>query len=156
MGTRNLTMVIDKEGTTRVAQYCQYDGYPGGQGEIALVAISEMNLDVFNKKLQNCSFLTEEEAKVLDDNYEKSMEEMPWLDRDWGAKILNGIYKGELIKTHYRDPDILLKVNIEKLIDSSEFAADSLFCEWAYVIDLQKVTFEVYKGFPIQFRIVGI
>jgi hypothetical protein len=28
-----------------------------------------------------------------------------------------------------------------------EFAADSLFCEWAYVIDLDKDVFEVYRGF---------
>ena len=33
------------------------------------------------------------------------------------------------------------------LEDDINFAADSLFCEWAYVIDLDKRTFEVYEGF---------
>lgn len=28
-----------------------------------------------------------------------------------------------------------------------EFAQDSLFCEWAYVIDFDTNTFEVYRGF---------
>ena len=28
-----------------------------------------------------------------------------------------------------------------------DFAADSLFCEWGYVIDFDKETFEIYKGF---------
>ena len=33
------------------------------------------------------------------------------------------------------------------LEDNINFAADSLCCEWAYVIDLDKRTFEVYEGF---------
>ena len=33
------------------------------------------------------------------------------------------------------------------LNDDINFAADSLFCEWAYVIDLDKSTFEAYVGF---------
>jgi hypothetical protein len=37
--------------------------------------------------------------------------------------------------------------NITKLKDDSEFAAESLMCEWAYVVDLDNTTFEVYKGF---------
>jgi hypothetical protein len=33
------------------------------------------------------------------------------------------------------------------MIDSSEFPTDSLFCEYAYVFDLDKGIFEVYVGF---------
>jgi hypothetical protein len=33
------------------------------------------------------------------------------------------------------------------MIDYHEFALDSLFCEWAYVIDLDREVFEVYEGF---------
>lgn len=33
------------------------------------------------------------------------------------------------------------------MIDNHDFLADSLFCEWAYIVNLDDSTFEVYKGF---------
>ena len=37
--------------------------------------------------------------------------------------------------------------NVRDLCNSIDFVADSLFCEYAYVIDLDKEVLEVYKGF---------
>ena len=43
---------------------------------------------------------------------------------------------------------LILEANETLLVNKDlEFAADSLFCEWCYVVDLDKKTFEVYKGF---------
>jgi hypothetical protein len=33
------------------------------------------------------------------------------------------------------------------MIDSKGFLSDSLFCEWAYIINLDKEVLEVYEGF---------
>jgi len=61
----------------------------------------------------------------------KFEQKYPGLHRDTGSAILEMIYKGE----------------VTELQNSLSFVNDSLWCEWAYVIDLDKNTFEVYEGF---------
>lgn len=56
----------------------------------------------------------------------------PENSRDIGAKILQIIYEAE---------------KPLKLVNSLDFAANSLFCEWAYVVDLDNNKLEVYEGF---------
>lgn len=146
MGTRNLTMVISG-GKTKVAQYGQWDGYPEGQGLTALNFLRNNDLKRFQAQLEKVRFQTKADEKKLDafmesigskdgwltmEQAEKYKKEFPLLTRDNGAGILeliNGLKKKTFIH------------------DSSNFAADSLFCEWAYVIDFDKNTFEVYEGF---------
>jgi hypothetical protein len=36
------------------------------------------------------------------------------------------------------------------MIDSANFLEDSLFCEWAYIINLDEKTLEIYKGYNKQ------
>ncbi len=157
MGTRNLTIVIEN-GTHKLAQYAQWDGYPEGQGLTALDfcrehLASDGGRATFNEKLNMVRFVDSEEYKKFWDsigvdlsnkdwvNMEESIrfdKKYPYFSRDIGAKILSYIWNA--------DDEVLTS-------DSYDFAADSLFCEWAYVIDLDKKTFEVYKGFnkaPLQ------
>lgn len=37
--------------------------------------------------------------------------------------------------------------NVKHMIDASDFICDSLFCEWAYIVNLDTDKLEVYKGF---------
>lgn len=37
--------------------------------------------------------------------------------------------------------------NVSHMIDGHTFLKDSLFCEWAYIIDLDEMVLRVYKGF---------
>lgn len=147
MGTRNLTMVISN-GQTKIAQYGQWDGYPGGQGATALDFLRNTDLEIFKKKLEIVRFETEVDSKEKE-NYLKKLgasggwvtmeqgnkydKKYPLDSRDHGAGILKLIMDST-------DKEIVL-------VDSTSFAADSLFCEYAYVIDLDKNTFEVYEGF---------
>ena len=152
MGTRHLICVV-KDGEYKVAQYGQWDGYPGGQGiDILDFLTNEIDRETFEAKVKTLTWITDKEHKAqwvecgaLKDSdlvsmavAEKHAAKYPENSRDTGAKILSVIQNS--------DRPI-------RLISQLEFAGDSLFCEWAYVIDLDKNTFEVYEGFnkePLQ------
>ena len=145
MGTRHLIVVV-KDNEYKVAQYGQWDGYPEGQGLKVLNFLKENDIDKFRNQVAKCKFIEDDTFyekihKELDINpkdgfitYEESERfkaHYPQLDRDMGADILNYIMDND---------DIILQNCID-------FANDSLFCEWGYIIDLDKNTFEVYEGF---------
>ena len=136
MGTRNLT-IVHKNGEYKVAQYGQWDGYPSGQGIGVLGFLSSGKLESLRKNAMKCSFITDEEYKDLVKDYtnadaDKFFGKYPQFSRDTGSNILNLV----------ADADDGLKLR-----DDYSFAADSLFCEWAYVIDLDKNIFQIYKEF---------
>lgn len=144
MGTRNLTAVF-MDGEYRVAQYGQWDGYPEGQGKICLNFLRDkMNEKRFREQLNNVHFGNEEEldklfsefgadvsGSISMENYERLKKAYPELHRDTASEILQMIQDG----------------NVRVLKNDLDFASDGLFCEWAYVIDLDTRRFEVYTGF---------
>jgi len=148
MGTRNLTMVVHKF-ETKVAQYGQWDGYPSGNGLKVLDFLRKHKMITFKEKLSNVRFVTDEDRKEID-NYLKSIgskdgwinmdqarkyhERYPYLSRDIGADILDMIYN------YAGDEKMMIN-------DETKFASDSLFCEWAYLINLDTNELEVYEGF---------
>lgn len=147
MGTRHLIAVY-ADGTHRIAQYGQWDGYPSGQGLNILKFLRTCNIDIFKDKLLKTRFISgkkayeekykklgievDENGYVTMDDGDKFSKAFPELSRDTGSKILDLVYKSE---------------NGLELKDAIDFAADSLFCEFAYVIDVDERTFEVYEGF---------
>lgn len=146
MGTRHLTAVV-LDGQYKIAQYGQWDGYPDGQGMTILTFLhDEFNRALFENKVRALRFGTAEELQAewtacgADPNspyvtFEVSAvhkERYPQNSRDTGAGILKIVQDG---------PDGMA------LFDDLAFAANSLFCEWAYVIDLDRNTFEVFEGF---------
>lgn len=150
MGTRNLTCVV-KNGEYKVAQYGQFDGYPDGVGVDILNGLLKPNaINLLRKNVDNLKILTQEAINKEIIKEAGSLENYNKLD--YGQKI--EIRK--LIDEKYPTPTREVAGNIiEMIVDGYNdyisldvsFAADSLFCEWAYVIDLDKNTFEVYKGF---------
>lgn len=150
MGTRHL-IAVQIDGQYKVAQYGQWDGYPSGQGLDVLAFCRTMDRKAFERKVRAAQWISAEEltrlwreAGASEDGfiaYDKAQafsKRRPELSRDTGADILSIVMNS--------DDGIQLK-------NSIAFAADSLFCEFAYVIDLDGGTLEVFKGFnekPLQ------
>lgn len=149
MGTRNLTMVIQNH-ETKIANYGQWDGFPEGQGMTILTFLQEKdNIDRLIEILPKIRFENEQDIKEKTEYAKSTGAREGWLNieqtdlydhrypldsRNHGGKILSKLLE------HENDLEIVL-------VDAKEFASDSLFCEWAYVVDLDKNTFEVYKGY---------
>jgi hypothetical protein len=148
MGTRNLTCVV-LGGEYKVAQYGQWDGYPSGQGLTILNFLrDQLDRELFLANLAKTYPPTEEQVAAMwaefgHDvkssggfvNYEIAQrfgERYPTMHRNLAGAVLEFIQKSEQ------------PVPLQNAID---FAADSLFCEYAYVADFDKGTFEVFKGF---------
>jgi hypothetical protein len=147
MGTRNLTAVM-MGGEYKVAQYGQWDGYPSGQGATILAFLTiPGNIDRLRAALDRVRFIDGEgRDKELIQSYEanapnwtndpdkRTPEQVRWfttyIHRDLGGDILENI-------ANSADTEILLR-------DSSEFKGDSS-CEWAYIVDLDKMTLAVYS-----------
>ena len=128
MGTRNLTVVKDLQGTTKIALYGQWDGYPSYSGIKALEFLrGENNQYKLFSKLSNVEFISDEECDTLYKQFESTdwenkdfLNAYPALHRDTGVGILEIVANSSgAIKT----------------IDNTEFANDSLFCEGIYEVD---------------------
>lgn len=147
MGTRGLYCAII-DGEFKVAQYGQWDAYPEGQGkkihEFVQHLVQEDKIEAFKTTLRKLS--------TVDDDYVAGL----WKECGADGSGFVSMDVAEVMKDRYPQFDRDLCADIMwKVIDGSapavkldtEFAADSLFCEWAYVIDMDRCVLEVFKGF---------
>jgi len=144
MGTRHLTVVVHNK-KVKVAQYGQWDGYPTGQGETIVNFITKkMKKKKFIQKLSKLRWTMEEDDLRIQKEFgiegqqfistdiaDKIDQKYPYLSRDTGGEILQ----------------MIQETNVPFIQNSIDFAKDSLFCEYAYVVDLDNDILEVYQGF---------
>lgn len=135
MGTRAALGWITPDGEVR-ATYSQYDGYPKYMGVQlqsqvhawsalpTIEALSAIRLvDASNEP-------TPEEAEKF-----KELHENVSTGKDWYATLRG--QQGRL--------DLILKNGI--MTDDRDFPRDSLFCEWAYLIDTRSAEMVILMGF---------
>ena len=143
MGTRHLIEVKDENGEYKIAQYCQWDGYPTGAG-VGIVDFLKKkgNIEKLSQALKKVRFIDFEKDKEFVDELNESLTQDTtsdkvreyinnYLSRDVGFDILQNVcdFKGE---------ELLLR-------NSGEFKKDHISCEWHYVIDLQQRKLYIWK-----------
>ncbi|KAH6626013.1 hypothetical protein B0J18DRAFT_488946 [Chaetomium sp. MPI-SDFR-AT-0129] len=174
MGTRSLICVFWK-GKWYIAQYTQFDGYPEGEGlkvfkfltygpdidhlkaglQNHIYEVTDDQLDAINREIQAWDRDQRQNNPEYDPWTSGSQQLYPTLSRTTGAGILRlvanaGRTDGDSDKEgpSVGDGDKDAETESTKLpiyLDL-EFANSTLFCEWAYVVDLDKEVFEVYGG----------
>lgn len=120
MGTKNLCIVLQDQ-QVRVAQYGQREGYPEVMGIIIFRFLKDSSkVEQLREVVKTIRFRNET------DDPQTSLSAN-------GGEIL------ELLVQSQTQKEIVLD-------NSYDFASNSLWCEWAYLIDLDQNIFEVYKG----------
>lgn len=137
MGTRGL-MAFTRNGVLK-SMYNHYDSYPSGLGDNLVKWFTTADLD---------------EARAKFDLLEPVDKEIPPTDAQKEALIryANMHVATQRIDDWYvilhgtqGDPEKALDAGF--YVNGNDFAHDSLWCEWGYVIDLDMETLEVYRGF---------
>ena len=145
MGTRNLTVVKNTAGETKIAQYGQWDGYPSYSGIQALEFLRpRVNRHNLLASLPLVKFIADEEVDELYKQFETTdwenkdfLNAYPGLHRDTGIKILETVATAsKTIKT----------------VDNSDFRNDTLFCEGVYEVDFSNNNFiSTYNDIEVAF-----
>ena len=119
---RYLTAVV-VDGQYKIAQYGSYGGSPGYSGLIILDFLGETNLSAFRDEVRH--------VQLIDNWQLKGSERLPhWMKADVGSDILELVADGQ----------------VDKVINDVQIAKHSGVCRWGYGIDLDRWSFEIYKG----------
>lgn len=134
MGTRNLQTVISKEGEMKVHQYCQWDGYPSGQGIDILRFLKTANIEKYTENVSKLRWITDKEGEIIDTISEWYLL-CPQLSRDFGSRIHKAI-----------------EIEAVKVVQNTKDA--EIWCEGFYTIDLKKMEFKTeWRGKIVTFTI---
>jgi hypothetical protein len=142
MGTRGLSgFVADGKW---FSMYNHFDSYPSGLGNDVLnfcktvkdwdaVKVRVLKVKLVDNKYKPSKQLIAKYSKFANLSVDRqTTEEWYCLLRELqGVGILEKVADG----------------TVGHMIDGQDFITDSLFCEWAYLIDLDKMTLNVYQGF---------
>lgn len=139
MGTRGfLGFVID--GQEKVA-YNHWDSYPDGLGNDILTWLRSAvaDRDSVIEKARALRVVPEHSTPAAED-----IEALKgYADISVGSRGLDNWYV--LLRRTQGDMALILEAGV--IEDASDFVKDSLWAEWGYIVDLDALRFEVYRGF---------
>lgn len=146
MGTRGL-LAFAHDGEIKGA-YNHFDSYPAGLGADVAKFVKEHvqrgaeGITEAEEKFKRLVAVKEDDSPTED----QKLALLKYYDPRVSTGSTDEWYA--LLRNTQGDPQAFLDAGF--YIDAVEFAQDSLFCEWGYVIDLDNEVVEIYKGFQTQ------
>lgn len=148
MGTRGLTGFY-LDGEAKLA-YMQYDSYPSGAGVHALTWVKNNVISHgYGKYALKTGVADRIRAiRLVLENGIPTAEQRKDLENYTDAKVSTGTDWYSTLRNCQGLPGDY--INAGYMPGNKEFGEDSLMCEWAYVIDIDKGALDVYSGFNTQ------
>jgi hypothetical protein len=151
VGTRGIVGFI-VDGAEKIA-YNHFDSYPSYRGVKVLKWLTERVADTNGLGVEGLRLQASQLEVVTDDTpiTAEAIEKCKaYTDTGVGGRVVNGEIVNslswyQLLRLTQGDPEAILTCGYME--DNSAFALDSLFCEWGYLIDLDRMVFQVYRGF---------
>jgi len=144
MGTRGAfgyIGTVEGEQLTKVT-YNHWNSYPSGLGcKIANYLKGKSTYDDIHKDFSNIELVSHDDTPTLEQKLDCTLAEITdtnvggQSEEDWYC-LLRGA-QGDLDK----------HADVGYMIDSREFLYDSLFCEWAYILNMDTNELEIYIGY---------
>jgi hypothetical protein len=141
-----------------VAQYGNYDGYPEGQG-VALVKFLQRPMSIQQLKDGLEHTYEPPESEVLEAQGQisnlRGLEKVAWMafvrlrDPLLTAEIMEFLRPSLHGDTGADILEVIAKARVDEKVPVQlqlSFANDGLFCEWAYIVDLDAEVLEVFGG----------
>ena len=120
--------------------YNHFNSYPKNLGKNVLLFIARTPL----KQLKNIA----QNITLVDHYSVPSQDLIKKYKRFSNLNVSRGSNRGWYYLLRDTQGDLFpYNDGLQHLIDYHEFLYDSLYCEWAYIINLDKDLLEVYKGF---------
>lgn len=152
MGTRGL--IGFKVDGKYSGYYNQYDSYPEGMGFgivefIKNRLLTKDNVDTMKRMVSNLEVVNSSNDPTLEDLsfYAEFHDKRVSNGKDWYSLLRN--LQGE------KCLDAILDYKLHHMFDDMKFINDSLFCEYAYFLNFDNYTLELYEGFQKQDQLLN-
>ena len=146
MGTRGSIGV--KIGEKLFASYVHFDTYPEGLGMDVVEFcrnLKDSDIDVLIERFKHIKLVTEEDIPSVEE--QKYYMKKGFFNGSVGDKSSEKWY---CLLRNLQGVEHLVAImngDCQHWIDNVEFLKDSLFCEYAYILDLNNRCLEFYEGF---------
>lgn len=141
MGTRgSFGVVVD--GEAKIG-YNQYDSYPDGHGIENLRWLRK----VIESGIESDIRAEAADVELVNDDVKPTDADIEHLSAYTDLNVSEQSTDDWYCLTRETHGSISKMLDCGYILDSRNFPLDSLFCEWAYIVDFDNRQFEVYKGF---------